>query len=110
MGKVQIIEDTFGSMEDPITGKHETIQRFTFDNNNGISVQVITYGAAIISIRCPDKYGEIADIALGFDDLKGMREKKKTKYFLINSNVEFCFVITCCIDLQMGLLFPPGDE
>lgn len=68
---VQIIEDAFGSMKNPITGDDEQVKRFTFNNDNGVSVQVITYGATVTSIRCPDKYGNIADIALGFDDLEG---------------------------------------
>lgn len=71
MGKVQIVEDTFGFMQDPITGQRENVRRFTFTNDNGVSVQVITYGATVTSLRCPDKYGNIADIVLGFDDLEG---------------------------------------
>lgn len=68
---VQIVEDSFGFMENPISGKGEQVKRFTFNNENGISVQVITYGATVTSIRCPDKYGNIGDIALGFDELEG---------------------------------------
>lgn len=71
MGKVQIVEDGFGRMQDPITGATENVRRFTFSNDNGVSAQVITYGATITSLRCPDKYGNIADITLGFDDLEG---------------------------------------
>lgn len=84
MGKVQIVEDTFGSMLDPITGQRENVRRFTFTNDNGVSVQVITYGATITSVRCPDKYGNIADIVLGFDDLEGnfMRH-----YFFLEQNL-----------------------
>lgn len=72
MGKVQIVEDAFGQVLDPITGARENVRRFTFTNDNGVSVQVITYGATITSIRCPDKYGNIADIALGFDEIEGI--------------------------------------
>lgn len=71
MGKVQIVEDSFGRMQDPITGANEDVRRFTFSNENGVTVQIITYGATITSLRCPDKYGNIADITLGFDDLNG---------------------------------------
>lgn len=71
MGKVQIVEDAFGQMKNPITGKSENVRRFTFTNENSVSVQVITYGATITSIRCPDKFGNIADIVLGFDDIDG---------------------------------------
>lgn len=72
MANVNIVEDLFGTVSDPITGVTQNIRRFTFSNDNGVSVQVITYGATIISIRCPDKYGNIADIVLGFDDIEGI--------------------------------------
>lgn len=71
MGKIQIVEDAFGYMQNPITGNGENVKRFTFSNDDSVSVQVITYGATITSIRCPDKYGNIADIILGFDELEG---------------------------------------
>lgn len=69
---VTIAEDEFGYTRDPISGDNQLVKRFTFTNVNGLSVQVITYGATITSIRCPDKYGNIEDIVLGFDDLDGI--------------------------------------
>lgn len=75
MASVSIVEDTFGCISNPITKASEEVQRFTFRNENGISIQVITYGATITSIRCPDKYGNIADIVLGFDDIHGMLQQ-----------------------------------
>lgn len=69
---ISITEDTFGSTTNPISGADETVKRFTFANENGISVQVITYGATITSIRCPDKFGNVDDIVLGFDELEGI--------------------------------------
>lgn len=72
MGIVEIVEDAFGYMQNPISGEGEQVSRFTFSNDNGVTVQVITYGATVTSIRCPDKYGNIADIALGFDELQGI--------------------------------------
>lgn len=68
---VTITEDAFGYTRDPITGDDQMVKRFTFTNENGLSVQVITYGAIITSIRCPDKYGNIEDVVLGFDELSG---------------------------------------
>lgn len=72
MGIVEIVEDAFGYMQNPVSGEGEQVKRFTFSNENGVTVQVITYGATVTSIRCPDKYGNIADIALGFDELQGI--------------------------------------
>ncbi len=36
-----------------------------------LSVTVLTYGATLASIRVPDTDGNVADVALGFDDLEG---------------------------------------
>lgn len=71
MVDVTIDEDTFGNTTDPISGENQIVKRFTFTNQNGLSVQVITYGATITSIRCPDKFGNIDDVVLGFDDVDG---------------------------------------
>ncbi|XP_061717200.1 galactose mutarotase isoform X1 [Cydia pomonella] len=49
--------------------KKETVRRFTWHSASGVSVTVISYGAIIQSVKVPDKNGEIADIALGFDDV-----------------------------------------
>lgn len=71
MGNITIDEDEFGTFVDSITGEKQTVKRFTFRNENALSIQVITYGATIASIRCPDAYGNIDDLALGFDDMSG---------------------------------------
>jgi len=36
-----------------------------------MKVQVITYGARVISISVPDRHGDIADVILGFDKVSG---------------------------------------
>jgi galactose mutarotase-like enzyme len=46
------------------------IKSYTMTNANGIEIVLITWGATIVSIKCPDKYGEVADIVLGFDDMQ----------------------------------------
>ncbi|XP_011505661.1 PREDICTED: aldose 1-epimerase-like [Ceratosolen solmsi marchali] len=46
------------------------IKSYTMTNDNGMEVVLISWGATIVSIKCPDKYGEVADIVLGFDDLQ----------------------------------------
>ena len=38
-------------------------------NQNGISVALTNYGARIVSIKMPDKSGNIADIVLGYDSI-----------------------------------------
>ncbi|XP_037938362.1 galactose mutarotase-like [Teleopsis dalmanni] len=76
---VRVTEDTFGTVRDPFTNNLVTIRRFTIDNDNNISVQIITYGATITSLLLPDSEGKVDDIALGFDDVEGYQEKDLSK-------------------------------
>ena len=46
--------------------------------NNFLEVEVTEFGASILSIKIPDKNGEIIDVVLGFDNLKDY--KKQDKY------------------------------
>lgn len=68
---VQLQEDEFGVFKDKTTGQSTPVRRFTWTNANNVSVQVITYGATITSIKLPDKNGKVDDITLGFNDLQG---------------------------------------
>ncbi len=47
----------------------QPVKMYRLENNNGMKVNVITYGGAIQSIMVPDKNGHLADVALGFDNL-----------------------------------------
>lgn len=69
---VELEEDEFDTYQDLETGKVISVRRFTWRNTAGVSVQVITYGATITSIKMPDKNGTIDDIVMGFDDMKGI--------------------------------------
>ncbi len=44
---------------------------FTLTNAHGVEVRIISYGAAIASIKVPDRSGHFDDIVTGFDDLNG---------------------------------------
>jgi len=57
----------------------EEVKFFTLKNKNGIEVKLIPYGAAIVSLKVPDKNGKSADIVLGYDDLQGF--VNDTSYF-----------------------------
>ena len=61
-----IQRSTFGTMPD---GKE--VYLYKIENNNGVSVEVITRGATLQSFNCPDRDGNFADILLGYDDLEG---------------------------------------
>lgn len=62
---VGIIEDIFGYLKSD--GESKPIKRYTFKNSNNVSVQVITYGGYITSIKVPDAKGNIEDIVIGFN-------------------------------------------
>ncbi|MEM7367196.1 MAG: aldose epimerase family protein [Bacteroidota bacterium] len=44
---------------------------YTLTNANGIQASVTDYGAILMSLKTPDKHGNIAEITLGFDSLEG---------------------------------------
>jgi aldose 1-epimerase len=44
---------------------------FTLTNANGVEVDAMNYGGIIVSIRVPDRKGQIADIVLGHETLDG---------------------------------------
>lgn len=44
---------------------------FTLKGNGEVTVSLCNYGAAIVSILCPDRAGNIANIVTGFDDVSG---------------------------------------
>jgi aldose 1-epimerase len=56
----------FGKMPD---GK--AVQIFTLTNEHGLEARICTYGGAVVSLKTPDRNGQMADIVLGFDSLEG---------------------------------------
>src|SRR5262245_29877451 len=61
-----VTQASFGTMPDGTA-----VDLFTMTNAHGIEMRVITYGAAIVSIRTPDRLGRFDDIVTGFDTLDG---------------------------------------
>ncbi len=47
------------------------VELYTLQNPEGIAVQLTNYGASIVSVITPDKDGNYADIALGYNDIGG---------------------------------------
>ncbi|MDP2112592.1 MAG: galactose-1-epimerase, partial [Bacteroidota bacterium] len=43
---------------------------FTLSNDNQVTVKITNYGAIVTSIETPDRNGNLANIALGFDKLE----------------------------------------
>ncbi|MCF7689837.1 MAG: galactose mutarotase [Cephaloticoccus sp.] len=48
----------------------ESIEKFVLTNAAGASLEVITYGGIVTALRVPDRLGDLADVVLGFDNLK----------------------------------------
>lgn len=44
---------------------------YTLTNSSGMKVAITNYGGTIVSIKVPDRHGEMADVVLGFDSLDG---------------------------------------
>jgi len=62
---MKITKSVFGKLSDG-----QQVDLFTLSNDNRVTVKITNYGGIITSIETPDKNGEIADIALGFDKLE----------------------------------------
>ncbi|MEI9994370.1 MAG: aldose epimerase family protein [Rhizomicrobium sp.] len=48
----------------------ETVDIYTLTNAGGIEARIMTYGAAIVSLKTPDRDGHLQNIVLGFDTLE----------------------------------------
>ncbi len=62
--QTSIIEAPFGVLPD---GRPATL--YTLTNSNGLVVKVTDFGGIITEIHTPDRHGQFADIALGFDSV-----------------------------------------
>lgn len=58
--------ELFGNLKD---GRE--VYSFTLRNKNGMQMQVINYGATIVSLTAPDRHGKLEDIVLGYDSIQG---------------------------------------
>lgn len=58
------------------TKNGDTVYRFVLANSKGFEAVVISYGAALVSLRAPDRNGKSADIVLGYDSLDDYERDK----------------------------------
>jgi aldose 1-epimerase len=61
---MSIIQKSFGKMKDGVE-----VFLFKLTNSKGMEVEIINYGATIVSIKVPDRNGNIEDVVLGFDNI-----------------------------------------
>jgi aldose 1-epimerase len=59
-------KEVFGRLADG-----RAVDIYTLTNRNGVEVRIINYGAAIVSLKIPDRAGNIDDVVLGYDSLDG---------------------------------------
>ncbi len=59
-----IAHDIYGT-----TAAGHVVMRFTLRSAAGITAEIIELGATIISVRAPDRHGQLGEVALGFDTL-----------------------------------------
>ena len=71
---VSITQKPFGIDQ---IGRQMTL--YTLTNKIGASVDVLDFGAHLVSVRVPDKNGHIADVCLGYDTLK---EYDQDRFFM----------------------------
>ena len=55
------------------------VRLYSLRNAAGMTAEIMTYGAIVISLEAPDKDGNMADIVLGYDNLQDYL--KETPYF-----------------------------
>src|SRR3546814_4253519 len=63
-------QSTFGTLPDG-----RAVPAVMLSNANGVSATVIAYGATLQSVILPDKDGNKADVALGYDNLQQYLDK-----------------------------------
>jgi aldose 1-epimerase len=62
---MSIQKEDFGKTSDG-----QSVDRYTLTNKNGMVAKIMTYGAIVTEVHVPDKDGKMADVVLGFDNLK----------------------------------------
>jgi aldose 1-epimerase len=64
--KLGITKSAYGKAPDGTA-----VDAYTLSNSKGMRVKILTYGATIAELWTPDREGNVADVVLGFDDMKG---------------------------------------
>src|SRR5262249_15218957 len=47
------------------------IDMYVLKNKNGVEADVINFGATLVSLKIPDRSGNLADVVLGYKDIDG---------------------------------------
>jgi aldose 1-epimerase len=52
------------------TADHQKVDIYTLTNAHGMSARITNYGAYLVDLNVPDRKGKMADVVLGYDNLK----------------------------------------
>lgn len=58
------------------TAAGENVQLYTLRNNSGIVAKITNYGGTITELYVPDREGKLANVVLGFDNLKQYEQEQ----------------------------------
>jgi len=58
------------------TGDGKQVDLYVLTNKNGVEVDITNFGAAVVSLKVPDRHGKTDDVVLGYDDLDGYLHDK----------------------------------
>src|SRR5687768_12268460 len=62
------------------TSDGRTAHAYVLRNSAGVEAVLTDFGATLVALSVPDRNGELADVVLGFDDVRGY-ESKDNQYF-----------------------------
>jgi aldose 1-epimerase len=69
--KPNTTKSTFGKTTD---GQQADL--YVLRNKKGMQVAITNFGATIVSVKVPDRNGKVADVVLGYDDVKDYESGK----------------------------------
>lgn len=75
---IKVSVDDFGFDENSTNG-NASVKIFTFETENFMTVEIITYGAIIKGIKVPNRMGKVDDILLGYDTLQQYKNERCPK-------------------------------
>lgn len=65
---------------EPSQAEGVQIEKITLKNKSGMQVDIANFGAAIMSIKVPDKDGVFQNVALGFDEASDYPQKNLSRF------------------------------
>ncbi len=69
-----ITKEAFGTAPDG-----QAVEIYTLRNDKGVEARIMTYGGILVSLKVPDKNGQLGDVVLGYDNLDSY--VKNSPYF-----------------------------